>query len=45
MVNTEVFILPINGCEILLGARWLRTLGDILWNFEAMTMRFKLEGQ
>ncbi|XP_061993760.1 uncharacterized protein LOC133711674 [Rosa rugosa] len=44
-VDTEVFVLPVNGCEILLGASWLRTLGDIIWNFEKMSMRFTLLGK
>lgn len=27
-INTEVFVLPVNGCEV----SWLPTLGDIMWN-------------
>ncbi|XP_040372985.1 uncharacterized protein LOC121052317 [Rosa chinensis] len=44
-VDTEAFILPVNGCEILLGATWLRTLGDLIWNYEKMTMRSSLFGK
>ena len=38
--ETAFYILPVTGCEALLGAAWLRTLGDIVWNFDKMTMRF-----
>ncbi|PRQ30153.1 putative nucleotidyltransferase, Ribonuclease H [Rosa chinensis] len=44
-IDTEVFVLPINGCEVLLGASWLRTLGDIIWNYEKMTMKFSVQGR
>lgn len=26
----EFYILPVPGCEVVLGAAWLKTLGDIL---------------
>ncbi|PRQ25670.1 putative succinate dehydrogenase (quinone) [Rosa chinensis] len=40
----EFYILPVTGCEIVLGAGWLRSLGDILWNFDTMRMRFTVNG-
>lgn len=36
----EFYILPVPGCEVVLGGAWLKTLGDILWNFDRMTMKF-----
>lgn len=30
---SDVMILPLGGCEILLGFQWLATLGCIKWNF------------
>lgn len=39
------YILPVTGCEIVLGAAWLKTLGDILWNFDTMKMKFTVENQ
>lgn len=39
----DFYILPISRCEIVLGASWLKSLGDILWNFEKMTMRFQVK--
>ncbi|XP_061993693.1 uncharacterized protein LOC133711607 [Rosa rugosa] len=38
------YVLPVTGCEIVLGAGWLRSLGDILWNFDSMKMRFCVQG-
>lgn len=40
----EFYILPVPGCEVVLGAAWLQTLGDILWNFDRMTMKFFSQG-
>lgn len=40
----EFYVLPISGCEVILGAPWLRSLGDILWNFDALTMKFHKNG-
>lgn len=41
----DFYILPVSGCEIVLGASWLKVLGDILWNFEKMTMKFQVNGR
>lgn len=38
----DFYILPVTGCEVVLGASWLRSLGDILWNFETMIMKFSV---
>lgn len=40
----DFYVLPVSGCEIVLGACWLKTLGDIAWNFDKMLMRFNVEG-
>ena len=29
----DLYILPLAGCDIVLGIQWLRTLGPILWDF------------
>jgi hypothetical protein len=42
--RTDLFILPLAGCDAVLGIQWLRTLGPILWDFSALTMQFSLGG-
>jgi hypothetical protein len=32
--------LPLAGFNIVLGVQWLRSLGPILWNFNALSMEF-----
>lgn len=36
----DFFALPLAGYDVVLGTRWLKTLGQIGWNFNAMTMTF-----
>lgn len=40
----DLFILPLAGCDAILGIQWLRTLGPILWDFSALTMKFTWAG-
>ncbi|XP_077219753.1 uncharacterized protein LOC143853943 [Tasmannia lanceolata] len=42
---TDLFLLPLDGCDIVLGAQWLLTLGDITWNFSKLIMQFSLNGK
>ncbi|GJR97539.1 putative mitochondrial protein [Tanacetum coccineum] len=42
---TDVMLLPLGGCEMVLGIQWLSTLGNIQWNFHDLVMRFMHEGQ
>lgn len=43
--TNDFYILPVTGCEVVLGATWLKTLGDILWNFETMKIKFMVSQQ
>jgi hypothetical protein len=36
--RTDLFILPLAGCDTVLGIQWLQTLEPILWDFSALTM-------
>lgn len=42
---TDMLLLPIGGCEVVLGIQWLSTLGDILCNFNSLRMEFQYEGK
>ncbi|GJV82438.1 reverse transcriptase, partial [Tanacetum coccineum] len=37
---TDMMILPLGGCEMVLGIQWLATLGDIKCNFSKLRMEF-----
>jgi hypothetical protein len=43
--STNFYILPLGGCDMVLGAQWLRTLGPILWDFSKLSMVFTVEKQ
>nr|GEY56625.1 retrotransposable element Tf2 [Tanacetum cinerariifolium] len=34
--TSDVMLLPLGGCEMVLGVQWLATLGDIMWNFTSL---------
>jgi hypothetical protein len=38
--NSTLYLLPLRGCDMVLGVDWLRILGPILWDFTGLTMRF-----
>ncbi|CAB4313151.1 unnamed protein product [Prunus armeniaca] len=38
--TSDMFALPLGGCDIVLGVQWLRTLCPILWDFKRLTMKF-----
>ncbi|GKD39734.1 gypsy/ty3 retroelement polyprotein [Tanacetum coccineum] len=37
---SDVMLLPLVGCEMILGIQWLSTLGDIKCNFKELRMEF-----
>ncbi|XP_026384957.1 uncharacterized protein LOC113280560 [Papaver somniferum] len=37
----DMQVLPLGGCDIVLGAYWLKTLGDLLFNFSKLSVSFK----
>lgn len=44
LITTDFYLLSLGGCDALLGAHWLRTLGPILWDFSNLWMKFTLQG-
>jgi hypothetical protein len=44
-LKSNMFSIDMGGCDIVLGADCLRTLGPILMDFKELTMQFKQEGQ
>jgi hypothetical protein len=44
-MKSHMFAIDMGGCDIVLGAEWLRTLGPILMDFKELTMQFHQEGQ
>ena len=42
--SIQFYVLPLGGCDIVLGTQWLTTLGDIQWNFQFLTMEFCHKG-
>ncbi|GJU91990.1 retrotransposon-related protein [Tanacetum coccineum] len=38
-------LVPLRGCEMVLGVQWLATLGNILWNFSDLRMAFEYKGR
>ncbi|OMP02165.1 hypothetical protein COLO4_11298 [Corchorus olitorius] len=39
---TTFMLLPLSGCDMVLGVKWLVTLGPILWDFSKLTMQFHI---
>ncbi|GKA52116.1 transposon ty3-G gag-pol polyprotein [Tanacetum coccineum] len=43
--ETDVMILPLGGCEMVLGIHWLATLGTIQFDFKNLVMDFVNKGK
>jgi len=43
--SLDCYALPLDGFDIVLGVHWLRTLGPIIWNFDAISMLFWRDGR
>ncbi|GJZ96097.1 reverse transcriptase [Tanacetum coccineum] len=37
----DIMVIPLGGCEMVLGMQCLATLGDIMFNFQKLTMKFE----
>jgi hypothetical protein len=38
-------LLPLGGCDVVLGVDWLRFLGPVLWDFGSLTMKFPYQNR
>jgi hypothetical protein len=43
-LKSHMFAIDMGGCDIVLGADWLRTFGPILMDFQNLTMQFDQRG-
>ena len=41
----DFMLLPLRGCDIVLGVHSVQELGLIFWDFKALTMQFTFQGQ
>lgn len=42
---TDLNVLPLGGCDLVLRTQWLKTLGLIQWDFNLLTMAFHWQGK
>ncbi|GKE29953.1 reverse transcriptase [Tanacetum coccineum] len=45
VLTSDVMLLPLGGCEMVLGIQWLATLGDMQCNFKKLIMKFNHKGK
>lgn len=38
--HTDLYSLPLGGCDVVLGVHWLSTVSPVLWDFQLLTMEF-----
>ncbi|XP_074297152.1 uncharacterized protein LOC141627838 [Silene latifolia] len=43
--STDVMIVPLGGCEMVLGVQWLSSLGPVVWDFDKLRMEFMFQGK
>jgi hypothetical protein len=43
--NVSCYVLPLDSFDVVLGVRWLRSLGPILWDFAHLSMSFWRHGR
>ncbi|KAH9692146.1 hypothetical protein KPL70_016314 [Citrus sinensis] len=43
--RADTRLIPLGGCDMVLGIQWLSQLGPILWDFKNLWMEFKWEGR
>ncbi|KAA8522988.1 hypothetical protein F0562_009411 [Nyssa sinensis] len=43
--TADMRLLPLGGCDMVLGVQWLSTLGPMLWDFQNLKMEFTAFGK
>lgn len=43
--SSDLRLLPLGGCDMVLGVQWLSTLGPVLWDFQNLQMEFTAFGR
>ncbi|KAM2620323.1 hypothetical protein TB1_036362 [Malus domestica] len=38
--HTDLYALPLGGCDVVLGVKWLSSVSPVLWDFQNLTMEF-----
>lgn len=38
--TADVYVIPLKGCEMVLGVKWLAQLGNVTWNVQSLSMKF-----
>ena len=44
-LNVDFYVLPLGGCDAVLGVEWLETLDTISWHLKLQVMQFVLHGK
>lgn len=42
---TDLYSLPLGGCDVVLGVQWLSSVSPVLWDFQLLTMEFEVNGK
>ena len=45
VLNSPMLSIPMGGADVVLGVRWLQSLGTIAFNFQELFMKFCAEGK
>ena len=43
--SSDMLLIPLGCCDVVLDIEWLVTLGDITWNFDRLSMQFYVHGK
>lgn len=43
--NEDVIVMPLVCCDLVLGVQWLKSLGQIVWDFNKLQMEFTIDGR